>query len=212
MKSVTQRFSLVLSTLVLVILLAACSNTSGGGTTLNIPTPTPTPKPPTPTPTPAIVMKTYTGPAFSISYPADITESASTNASVSQVTFADSVGKNIMTIITLPNPGGTLTASALADPTMTQFNQTLLKGGQAATIGSTATVGGDTWLQRSATGDLAITDPGTQGTLVALFDVHPASGAKSQVYEIVYYGPATTFAQASTQVFQPMLQSFKFVG
>lgn len=117
-----------------------------------------------------------------------------------------------MTIITLPNPGGTLTASALADQTMTQFDQTVLKNGQPATIAPTVTVGGDTWLQRSSTGDLAVTDPGTQGTLVALFDVHPATGAKSQVYEIVYYGPTATFAQANLLAFQPMLQSFKFVG
>ncbi|MGH2510700.1 MAG: hypothetical protein ACRDHZ_25300, partial [Ktedonobacteraceae bacterium] len=63
-----------------------------------------------------------------------------------------------------------------------------------------------------STGELALTDPGVQGTLVALFDVHPASGANSQVYEIVYYGPTTTFALTNAQVFQLMLKSFKFIG
>lgn len=205
MKSVTQRFSLSLCTLVLVILLAACGGT--GGATTSTPTPTPTPQPPAPTPTPAVVMQTYTGTHFSISYPTGITESASGN----QATFVDPVGKNIMTIITLANPGGALTASTIADQTMPAFNQSLLKNGKTATIAPTASVGGDTWVQRSSTGELAITDPGVQGTMVALFDTHTVGGT-SMIFEIVYYGPTATFEQANTLAYQPMLQTFKFIG
>lgn len=207
-KHVTQRMSIAFCSLVLVVLLAAC----GGGSTGAASTLTPTTQAPTPTPTtaaPAGTMKTYTGAHFSISYPSTWQESSSGN----QVTFADPlVSKDIMTIVTVPNPMGAQSASALADTTLPLIEKTLLKNAQTATAAPTTTVGSDTWQQRSATGELAITDPGTQGTLYMLVDNHPANASDTMAYEIYYYGPTSTFAQSNTLAFQPMLQSFKFTA
>lgn len=203
-KHVTQRMSIAFSSLVLVVLLAACG---GSGSTSSSNT-IPTPKPPTPTPTPAVTMQTYTGTSFSISYPQGWQKSASSN----QVTFADPVSKNIVTIVTVANPAGTQSASALADATLPPIEKALLSNAKTATVAPTVTVGGDTWAQRSATGELALTDPGTQGTLVMLIDNHPANAANTLAYEIYYYGPSATFTQADVLAFQPMLQTFKFVA
>jgi hypothetical protein len=207
-KHVTRRRSLGLGVVLLMVLLAACGGSGGASSTGS----TPTPKPPTPTPTPTVAtanMKTYTGTNFSISYPATWQESASGN----QVTFADAlVTKDIMTIVTVPNPAGAQSASSLADATMPAVEKVMLTNSQPATVAPTVTVGGESWVQRSATGDLALTDPGTQGTMFLLVDNHPANSANTQAYEIYYYGPTSTFSQSNTLAFQPMLQSFKFAS
>lgn len=153
-------------------------------------------------------MQQYTGAKFSISYPQGWQESASGN----QVTFVDPVSKNVMTIVTVENPGGAQSSSALADATLPLIEKTLLSDGKTATVAATATVAGETWAQRSATGGLALTDPGVQGTLMMLIANHPASAPDTKAYEIYYYGPTATFTQATTLAFQPMLQSFKFTA
>jgi hypothetical protein len=152
-------------------------------------------------------MQTYKGKDFSISYPQGAQQSASGN----QVTFLDPITKNVMTIVTVPNPGGAQPAGALADATLPLINKTLLKNAQPATVAPTVTVAGETWVQRSSTGDLAITDPGTPGTLYMLIDNHPANAATTQAFEIYYYGPTATWSQAQA-VFQAMLQTFKFTA
>lgn len=206
-KHVTRRMSIAFCSVLLVVLLAACGGSGSTGSTS-----TPTPQAPTATPTtaaPAVTMKTYTGAHFSISYPSTWQESASGN----QVTFADPlVTKDIMTIVMVPNPMGAQSANALADATLPLIDKTLLKNAQPATAAPTTTVGGETWVQRSSTGDLALTDPGTQGTLFMLIDNHPANAADTTAYEIYYYGPTSAFTQSNTLAFQPMLQSFKFTA
>lgn len=203
-KHVTRRMFIALSSLLLIVLLAACGGSGGTGSSSTTPTPTL----PKPTPTPAVAMQTYTGANFSISYPQSWQKSASGN----QTTFADPVTKNIMTIVVVANPEGVQSANALADATLPLIEKTLLSKATTATIAPTATVDGETWAQRSATGDLTITDPGTQGTLVMLIDNHPANAANTQAYEIYYYGPSATFTQANALAFQPMLQTFKFTA
>lgn len=208
-KHVTRRMSLGLGVVLLMVLLAACGGGSSGSTGT---TPTPKASTPTPTPTTAVPtanMKTYTGKDFSISYPQTWQESASGN----QVTFADPlVTKDIVTIVAVPNPAGAQSASDIADSSMPLIEKTLLTKAQPATVAPTVTVAGESWAQRSATGDLALTDPGTQGTLFLLVDNHPANAANTQAYEIYYYGPTSTFSQSNTLAFQPMLQSFKFTA
>ena len=153
-------------------------------------------------------MQQYMGTGFSLSYPQGWQKSASGN----QVTFLDPLSKNVVTIVSVANPAGAESASALADTTLPLIEKTLLSKGQTATVAPTTTVAGDTWAQRSATGELAITDPGTQGTLMMLIDNHPAQAANTKAYEIYYYGPSATFTQSNTLAFQPMLQSFKFTA
>jgi hypothetical protein len=153
-------------------------------------------------------MQVYTGAKFSISYPQTWQKSASGN----QVTFVDSISKNVVSIVTVANPAGANSASALADATLPLIEKTLLSDAKTATVAPTVTLAGETWAQRSATGDLALTDPGTVGTLMMLVDNHPANAADTQAYEIYYYGPSATFTQADALAFQPMLQTFKFAA
>lgn len=203
-KKMVQRIVLSTCMLLLAMLLAACSGLGGTASS------TPTPSAPTPTPsptTPAAAFQTYTGTTFTISYP----QGAQKTSSGNQVTFLDPTTKNVMTIVTVPNPGGVAGASTVSQTSMSEFEKTLLSNAKPATIAPTASVGGDSWVQSSATGNLAVTDPGTPGTLVLLVDNHPANSASTMTYEIVYYGPTATWSQANT-VFQAMLQSFKFTA
>ncbi len=208
-RHVTQRMSIVFCSLLLVLVLAACGG-SGGSTTG---TATATPASATPTATtaasnPAASMVQYTGTTFSISYPQSWQKSASGN----QVTFLDPISKNVVTIVTVANPAGAQSPSALADGSLPLIEKTLVSDGKNATVAPTVTINGETWAQRSATGTLALTDPGTPGTLFLLVNNHPASAPTTQAYEIYYYGPTSTFTEANTLAFQPMLQSFKFTA
>jgi hypothetical protein len=201
-KHVTRRMSAAFCSILLIVLLAACGGSGSGSSSV-----TPTPKPPTPTPTPAVAMQQYTGTKFSISYPQGWQQSTS----ASGVGFTDPVSKNMLVIATVANAGGLQSPSALAGTTMPIMEKIFLKNAKPATIAPTATIGGETWVQSSATGEL-ITDPGAQGTFVGLFTNHPANAADTQAYEIYYFGPSATFTQATTLAFQPMLQSFKFTA
>jgi hypothetical protein len=188
-----------LLSVLLVLVLAGCGSSSAStkvGATSVVVTPLAT----------NVVMQVYHGSAFQMSYPESWKQSASGN----QVTFADIVSKNLLTIVTVANPNGELEAKDLADQTLPLIEKTLLSDGQPASVAATVKVGGLIWEQRSATGGLAITDPGVQGTLMMLVTNYPAAASSTQAYEIFYYGPSSTFTQAVDQDFQPMLQSLTF--
>lgn len=203
-RSVTQRMSVALCSALLVLLLAACGGT---GTTGGSATPTPKPTP-TIQPTPTVAMQTYTGTTFSISYPQGVKETPSGG----NVAFTDVETGDMMVIATTPNPDGATSTSAAANTAMQIYEKTFLSDAQPTTVSPTVTVGGESWVQLSATGKLVLLDAGTPGTLVQLADTHPASGANALLYEIIYFGPTSTFTQTNTMVFQPMLASFKFTS
>lgn len=194
-RSVTQRMSVALCSALLVVLLAACG--TGGSAT---PTPKSTPTIP---PTPTVAMQTYTGTGYTISYPQGIVAKASGNG----VSFTDTTTGNMLVISEAPNPGGAASTSVSANASMQIYEKTFLTNAQPATVAPTATVGSESWVQLSATGTLAFLEAGTPGTLIQLADTHSGT-----LYEIVYFGPTSTFTQANTMVFQPMLASFKFTS
>jgi hypothetical protein len=198
-RSVTQRISVALCSALLVLLLAACGGT---GTTGGSATPTPKSTPTIP-PTPTVAMQTYTGTGYTISYPQGIAAKASGNG----VSFTDTTTGNMLVISEASNPGGAASTSVSANASMQIYEKTFLTNAQPATVAPTATVGSESWVQLSATGTLAFLDAGTPGTLIQLADTHSGT-----LYEIVYFGPTSTFTQANTMVFQPMLASFKFTS
>lgn len=203
-KRMIQRIALSAGMLLLVMLLAACSGLGGTGSATPTPAATPTP-PPSPT-APVAAMQTYKGTTFTIEYPQGAQETSTSN----EVTFIDPATKDALAIVTLPNPNGVVGVNTEAQTSMSGFEKTLLSNARPATIAPSATVGGDSWVQSSATGGL-VADSGTPGTLVQLVDNHPAHAASTMTYEIVYYGPTATWSQANT-VFQTMLQSFAFTA
>ena len=199
-KRMIQRIGLGVSTLILVMMLAAC------GSSGSIASSTPTSKPATPTPSPTpspTPTGTYIGTNFSMSYPPGVQE-----RQVDGLVTFDLDANNSMTIEYQPNPNGALSTNELAQTFIKVFEKATFSSSEPATIAPTATVGDDSWVQISATGTLLL-DPGTPGTLVLLADNHPANAANTNSYLIVYSGPTATWSQ-SNAVFQAMLQSFKF--
>jgi len=205
----------------LTLLIAAC-NTSGQGTT-TIPTPTPTPAP---------ALTSYSGEGYTIGYPKGWTPKKYTAQNIPTNTFigsyiksfsavagqaaqqvpittlTDSLGANTLTIGVIPNPSGAIPTQAALTAATTAF-QSSVKNYKKASIASQATVGGQSWDETAATGN--ITQPAAiDAKVVALVSNYPAQSASTKLYFIVYAGPTSTFDNIDSTAFQPMLQSFKF--
>src|SRR6266699_1371520 len=132
-------------------LLVACQ--LGGGTTA-APTPTPTSNlPPIPTAPPIIPaskLVTYTGAGDTIGYPQGWTV---TQGGSGLVTFADPHGIAYLSVKATPNPGGVVTADTQVSIGLQLF-KSQAKNYQMQNVAPTTTVGGDSWSQGSATGDI----------------------------------------------------------
>jgi hypothetical protein len=211
------RLALSLCSLLLVLLLAACS--VGGGSTGTAPTTTsgntsattqPTSVPAQSTSAPAASLTTYTGDGFSISYPQGWTViKQGTNG----VVFLDEragATKGSHFAIQLGQQG-------LVHPTSTTLNfwQKAFMAEpnyQKVDIAPTAMVGGDSWDQIAATGDEQI--PGQTQSMntekVVMADNHPATSPTARSWQIQYITYTNGFAQMNASLFQLMLQSFKF--
>lgn len=201
LKHISRWTTLALSSLILAVLLVACGGATGGSTT----TPTPTAPPPTPTPTP-MSMTTFAGNGFTMGYPQGWQTSRS---SANLVTFTDSTGTTKMTITIVPDPNGAVSANSLVN-TAVKAAKLPLKNSQPESVPPTVTVAGKSWSQQSVSGTQRLNAADTVIQAVMLANVHPANTLASKGYTIVYSAPKSTFSQANTAYFQPMLQSFKF--
>lgn len=209
-KYVTRRLSFAPGALLLVILLAACSGIGSSAS----PTPTPKPAPPTPTtpPTPAVALQTYTGNGFTIGYPQGWkTQTVQQNA-INGIAFTDALGVNALTVLLVPNPGGTTSAANENKAAVTFANVAAgLKNPQPVSLPATTSVAGENWVQTGETGTISANNTSVPGEVVVLTDNHPASAPTTNAYDISYGGPSLTFQQEN-QIFQVMLQSFKFTS
>lgn len=207
---------LSLCSLLLVCLLSACG--LGGGSTGAASTATsgntsaitqPTAVPAHPTSAPAAGLTTYTGNGFSIDYPAGW---KAIEEGKGQVMIMNQQAGQAGTLSIGINPaGGKVPATAMIQFALIGF--TALPHYQKVNIAPEVTVGGDSWDQIAATGDVPVTGQ-TQLVnyeSVVLADVHPAASPTARGFEIRYTTDAGNFAQMNTSSFQPMLQSFKFV-
>lgn len=201
LKYISRWTMLTLCSLMLATFLIACGAT-GGATT---PAPTATPSP-TPSPTP-IPKATLTGNGFTMNYPQSwhVTRSGS-----HLVTFVDSTGTMKLTVTTIPDPKGSVSASSLSS-TGLKAAMVALKNAQTVSVPATTTVGGETWNQGSVSGTQRLNNLDTMVKAVVLANVHPASAPASKGFTINYSATEQMFSQANTTYFQPMLQSFKFV-
>ena len=205
-KHVTRRVLAGLSAVVLMVFLAAC----GGGGSTGSATPTPTTPPSNPSPTaPSTAMQTFTGNGFTISYPQNWKKTSSTN---SQTAFQDPTTGNTFTIVQTPDPGGVLSADSLANTTSQGLESSVLTNGKSDSVPASVTINGVTWSQRGASGNTKVDNQTIPAKLILLVTIHPASAATSQAFELIYAGPALTFDLVNAQIFQPMLQSFKFTA
>ncbi len=200
LKHISRWTTLTLCSLMLATFLIACGATGGTSTT-----PTPTPKP-TPSPTP-IPKATLTGNGFTMSYPQSwhVTRSGS-----HLVTFVDSTNTMKLSVTTVPDPNGAVSAASLAN-TGLKAAMVALKNAQTVAVPPTTTVGGETWNQGSVSGTQRLNNQDVMIQAVVLASVQPAKALASKGYTINYSATQPMFNQANTTYFQPMLQSFKFV-
>jgi hypothetical protein len=209
------RLSLSVCSLLLVLLLSACSlgggstGTASSTTSGNTPVTTHATSVPTqPTSAPAAHMKTFVGAGFTVSYPEGWT---AIDKGRGQVMIVNQQAGQAGTFIVGINPaGGKVPAAAMIQFALIGFMA--LPHYQKVDIAPKATVGGDSWDQIAATGDVPVTG---QAQLVSyesvvLADIHPATSPTARGFEIRYTTDASRFAQMSASSFQPMLQSFTF--
>ena len=192
------RAAQLLGSLVFFLTLAAC----GGGTS-GTATPTPTPSPV------ATNLTTYTGDGYQIGYP----QSWKVNqGSAGLVTFSDPQGIAYMAIHVAPNPNGTIPATSQVDLGLQAFKSQATNY-QKLDIAATTSVGGDTWSQGAATGDVkpAGQPSPVPAKIIVIADNHPANDLSTRSFSIGYATGQQVFDLANTGYFQPMLQSFKFV-
>jgi hypothetical protein len=154
-------------------------------------------------------MKTFTGDGFRIAYPAGWTAVA---VGQGQVRIMNQQAGQAGSLIIGINPGGgKVPASALIQFALIGFMA--LPHYQKVDIAPKATVGGDSWDQIGATGDVQVSGQAQVVSYesVVLADVHPGTSPNARGFEIRYTSDASRFAQMNASNFQPMLQSFTFV-
>ena len=201
---ILRRTTLLGCCLLLAALLIACG---AGGSSGSTSAPSSTPPQATSTTSPSPAMTSLTGNGFTISYPQTwkISKSGS-----HLVTFEDSTGTMKLTITTIPDPNGSISADSLVN-TGVKAATTALENAQTVSVPATTTIGGQSWGQKSVSGTQRINNRGTMLQVVVLANVHPGNTLLSKGYTIDYRAPQAMFNQANTSYFQPMLQSFKFM-
>jgi hypothetical protein len=201
LEHLTQRAALALCGLILTTLLLACGSVGSSYTTPTQPATSSTSS------SSSSAMATLTGNGFSMSYPQNwhITRSGS-----HLVTLANSTNTEKLIITTIPDPKGSISAQNLADVGL-KAASVALKNAQPEPVPATTMVGGESWGQKSVSGMQRLNNQDAAYQVVVLTNVHPGNAVLSKGYTINYGAAKSTFSQASTAYFQPMLQSFKFV-
>jgi hypothetical protein len=209
-KNIPRKMALLTCAIIFTVFLAAC----GGGSTTSNPTPTPTTAakaspttPPTTTAPATAGFVTYKGNGFTISYPQGWKATVSGKSTV----FGDPIGIYNLTIVISPNPGGIASPDTVVNAGIEGVKGTL-KNPQTVNIPATVNIGGDSWVEKSISGDSASSGQSGVVQLVVASDNHPANSTATNSYTIIYATLQATFNAANTQYFQPMLQSFKFTA
>ena len=209
------RLALSVCGFLLACLLTACS-LGGGGTGSassktggNTPaTPPATSVPAQPTSAFAAHLTTYTANGFSIGYPTGWTiEKAS--ASAASVIFVDPTHTIEFIVTVTPNPNANSATFVALDPLLQSMQSK--PHYQQVDLAHTTTVGGETWDQIGAIGDLPYSGQSLSIKVIAMAINRPAHNANTQMYKIQFSTPAKDFDQLESTTFQPMLQSFTFV-
>jgi hypothetical protein len=197
--------------LLLACLLTACSlgggSTGTGSTTTSGNTPAAS-VPAQPTSAPAAHLITYTGNGFTIGYPTGWTIDKASSSAAS-VIFIDPT-RTIEFIVTVtPNPNANSATSVALNPRLQSMQAKA--NYQKVDLAPTMTVGGETWDQIGAIGDVQTYSGQTLSSkVIALAVNRPAHDANTKMYIIQFSTPAKNFDQTESTTFQPMLQSFTF--
>jgi hypothetical protein len=175
-------------------------------------TPAASPGSPTSTATAAstspLNLATYTGDGYTIGYPKDW------HVDTSQpgfVTFSDPQGIAYLSVHVQANPNGLVSTRDQVALGLALFKSRVTHY-QRINMASTTTVGGESWTQGGATGDLTVKGQPAPvpAKVVVIADNHPANAPTTVGFTIAYATAQAVFDLAYEGEFQPMLQSFKF--
>lgn len=211
------RVGFCIASLLLALVLSACSGGGSNGSATPTSTSTPTltrtstltPSPPlSPTPFLASGLTTYTGKGYTIGYPQHWNVSTSREGIV---TFTDPQGVVYLSIKVTPNPTGAVSASDQVTLAL-QGIKTQTRNYQRVAISPTTSVGGETWSQGAATGDITISGQSAPvpGKVVVIAANHPAHTVTTNSFVIAYATARQFFDLLDSAYFQPMLRSFTF--
>ncbi|MDQ6644337.1 MAG: hypothetical protein M3Y76_07795 [Chloroflexota bacterium] len=207
------RVGFCIASLLLALVLSACSGGGSNGSATPTPiltrTSTPTPLPPlSPTPFLASGLTTYTGKGYTIGYPQHWNVSTSREGIV---TFTDPQGVVYLNVKVTPNPTGAVSASNQVTLAL-QAIKTQTRNYQKVDSPPTASVGGETWSQGAATGDMTVPGQSSSlpGKVVVIADNHPAHAVTTNSFIIAYATAHQFFDLLDSAYFQPMLRSFTF--
>jgi hypothetical protein len=198
LKHISRWTPLALYCLMLAVLLTAC-----GGTTPTHAAPPNTTATPMPT---SASMTSIAGNGFTMNYPQGWQIGRS---GAHLITVTNSQGTESFAITVVPSPKSAISADSLVN-SAAKAQTAVLKDAQKISVPPTVMVGGASWNQESVSGTQRLHAANTVVQSVVLATVHPGNTPTSKAYTIVYRAPQTTFAQANTSYFQPMLQSIKF--
>jgi hypothetical protein len=153
-------------------------------------------------------LATYTGDGFTIGSPTGWTIDKASSSAAS-VIFIDPT-RTIEFIVTVtPNPDANSATSVALDPRLQSMQAK--PHYQKVDPAPTTTVGGETWDQIGAIGDVqTYSGQMLSSKVIALASNHPAHDANTKMYIIQFSAPTKNFDQMESTTFQPMLQSFTF--
>jgi hypothetical protein len=192
-KHAVWRFLPCMIALLATVLLAACDV---AGTSSSTTTPT------SPTVSLAGALRTYTGPDFTIRYPADWK-----TADSGLVIFADPRAAYVITIGSKSNPDGLGSPEKVIDQSLAGWRNLQ----PVPTMLSTITLDGQIWSQRAVIGKDIEDGKIVQVEQVLLATNYPVKSADTKMYLIIYSTLPSLFDQASNLYFTPMLRSFAFI-
>lgn len=201
LKAALHTLLFALLSVILTILLAACNLGGGSGTAS---TPTPTPKPSPTATTPPLIP--YNGSGFTINYPQGW---KATQQGANAIQFADPLNIYNLAVAVSPNPGGVASPDTIINASLSA-GSSRLKNPQPENVSPTTTVAGETWSQKSESGDTTVNGQNTTVKLVVIAANHPANSPSTNSFLIAYGTGKSLFDSANKIYFQPMLQSFKF--
>jgi hypothetical protein len=151
-------------------------------------------------------MQTYQGDGWTISYP----QGWKATKNGVQVQFTDATNTAVFVVQTTPNPNGAGKPETGVAGGLAAFKASAKNYKEDPT--TTATVGGTTWQQGSASADVEQSGQTANVKTVILATNHPEKDPTTKLYALIYAAPTLLFDASNQSYFQPMLQSFKFTS
>ncbi|WP_156025432.1 hypothetical protein [Thermogemmatispora carboxidivorans] len=156
-----------------------------------------------------VQLRLYQGDGFSIGYLPDWQASPAG----SSVEFSHQADNATLSVQVVPNSNAATSPEETVSVSLDTFEKSgLYKNFKRVSLAPTTTVGGQTWQQQGATGDVQILGKQVRMEILMLATNHPAHSAQTRLFSIYLVAPAERYQQLYQNAFAPMLQSFRFLN